>query len=41
MAIERGAQIATRWIGSTKSLVAHSVLFILFSLVLFGIKLTL
>jgi uncharacterized protein YoxC len=39
MAIERGAQVATRWIGSTKSLVAHSVLFLFFfSLVIFGIK---
>jgi peptidoglycan hydrolase CwlO-like protein len=39
MAIERGAQVATRWIGSTKSLVAHSILFLFFfSLVIFGIK---
>ncbi len=39
MAIERGAHLATRWIGSTKSLIAHSILFIFFfSLILFGIQ---
>jgi len=39
LAIERGADQATRWIGSTKSLVAHSILFIGFLvLIVFGVK---
>ncbi len=39
LAIERGADQATRWIGSTKSLVAHSILFMGFLvLIVFGVK---
>ena len=39
IAIERGAHNATRWIGSTKSLVAHSILFGLFIiLIIIGIN---
>lgn len=39
LAIERGANNMTRWIGSTKSLVAHSVMFGLFVvLIIIGVK---
>lgn len=39
LAIERGANQATRWIGSTKSLVAHSILFVGFLvLIIFGVN---
>jgi len=39
IAIERSARIATKWIGSTKSLITHSILFVFFLiLIIFGVK---